>query len=399
VISGFRGTGKTALINRLLAQRRDDRVAVLSCAGSNPASSAVRCSRATGPVHQWLELDEPWTQASIAHRAASIASSGCFDYLLIEAPASGVPQDVARSLVERRSDGIALSDILRLDTLATVIDATWFLEQFESTLELTDLGFGPAHENQSLVHLLVNQAECADVLILNKSDGVHGRYLRALRALVRQLNPKARRVIAQYGQVDARLLWNAERFQTDGTLYRSFLAEAGESRQRKPDRFGLLSFIYRARRPFHPERFDALMESERFQPILRAKGIVWLATRPAWSGLWSQAGWVSQLGPLGHWAAAIPRDEWPNDPGFREAMLRLWKEPFGDRRQEFVVVCQGADRQEICRLFDECLLTDGEMAAGEDAWAKMADPFPSWELAPILKAPGKEAKKRYSDVE
>ena len=146
------------------------------------------------------------------------------------------------------------------------------------------------------------------------------------------------------------------------------------------DTYGIRSFVWRARRPLHPERFWETL-NEQWTGVIRSKGFFWLATRPDVAGMWSQAGGACQLQPGGLFWAAVPESEWPQDPSVRRAMLASFEGPFGDRRQEIAIIGAHMDEPTLRAMLDACLLTDAEMALGREAWAGFADPIPAWQVA------------------
>lgn len=144
--------------------------------------------------------------------------------------------------------------------------------------------------------------------------------------------------------------------------------------------YGISSFVYRARRPFHPDKFHALLHGDWFGgKLLRSKGFFWLATRPQYAGQWSQAGGIAHYGFAGMFWKAVPESRWPKDPETRGYIMEQWEEPFGDMRQELVFIGQNLDEARIRQALDECLLSDAVLADGHRAWADLPDPFPAWE--------------------
>jgi G3E family GTPase len=143
------------------------------------------------------------------------------------------------------------------------------------------------------------------------------------------------------------------------------------------EEYGIGNFIYQRRRPFHPARFHALVHEE-WPGVIRSKGLFWLASRPDFAGFWSQAGAVARNSCAGRFWAAIPADERPSDPDSRASLQRSWQEPWGDRRQEIVLIGQGLDRRALEAMLDKALLTDGEYREGVEAWKNFPDPFPKW---------------------
>ncbi len=266
--------------------------------------------------------------------------------------------------------------------MVTVVDAYNFLREYAAADELNARGIGLGDEDdRTVVDLLVDQVEFANVIVLNKCDLVDEVTLATIEGTLRSLNPDARVIRARFGEapLDAIFdtgLFDFERAQdAPGWLKTLRGAERSEI-----DEYGFTSFVYRARRPFHPTRFWDL--SGRAWPgVVRSKGFFWLASRNDQAGMWSQAGGACRIEPAGEWIAAQPKELWPDDPEGRAELERDWQEPWGDRRQEIVIIGTGVDREGLTAMLDAALLTDDEMSRGPEAWARLRDPIPSWEPA------------------
>ena len=146
------------------------------------------------------------------------------------------------------------------------------------------------------------------------------------------------------------------------------------------EEYGIASFSYEARRPFHPQKFhDFLHETERFGKLIRSKGYFWLSSRPEYAGQWSQAGGIAHYGFGGMFWKAVPKSNWPVDEEYLASIARQWVEPFGDMRQELVFIGQGLDQQGMTQALDACLLSEDEVLRGKGYWTTLQDPFPEWQ--------------------
>jgi G3E family GTPase len=385
VLSGFLGAGKTTLLNHVLHNRAGLRVAVIvnDMSAINIDAQLVRGGGAalSRTEEQLVEMTNGCICCTLREdlllEVGRLAREGRFDYLLIESTGISEPLPVAETFTFADEAGRSLSDIARLDTMVTVIDAFNFPQDFGSPDELRDrdLEAGEGDE-RTVVDLLVDQVEFADVLILNKTDLVEPDDLAQLEALLRKLNPTAALVRTQFGQVALDQVLNTGRFDfARAAEAPGWLKELRGEHVPETEEYGISSFVYRARRPFHPQRFWERI-NEDWPGVLRSKGLFWLATRMELNGVWSQAGGACRVEPGGYWAAALSQDEWPDEE--RDLIAKLWEEPYGDRRQEIVLIGQDMDAAALRAALDACLLTDAEFALGPEVWAAFADPFAGW---------------------
>jgi G3E family GTPase len=394
VLSGFLGAGKTTLLNHVLANREGLRVAVIvndmsevnidSQLIANPLAVAAP-SRLSRTQEKLVEFSNGCIcctlREDLLEEVASLAREGRFDYLLVESTGISEPLPVAETFTFTDEQGQSLSSLARLDTLVTVVDAVNFLADYCSRDELRDRGVGlDENDARDLVQLLVDQVEFANVIILNKADLVPEADLTYLEAILGKLNPDAVLLRASHSRVPLREIIDTQRFDMDhAASHPGWLAEAPGEHVPETEEYGISSRVFRGRRPFHPQRFWDLITGPAFKGVIRSKGFVWLATRPDHAGIWSSAGVVSSLQPGGLWLASAEQHEWPEelDPADIEA---IWEEPWGDRRQELVVIGAKLSDRLLADL-DACCLTDAEMALEPSGWLTLDDPFPAWVIA------------------
>lgn len=388
VLSGFPGAGKTTLLNHVLTNRQGLRVAVIfnDMSEVNVDARLVKTGGA-----ELSRVDEKLVEFSngcicctlredLLKEVRSLAEQGRFDYLLIESTGISEPLPVAETFTFEDETGESLSQVARLDTLITVMDAVHFEADFSSIENLHDRSLGVSEEDgRDIVHLLVDQIEFADVIVISRCDLVDESSLNRVEAVLRKLNPSTSIVRASNGEVDLKQILNTGQFSNEwAARHQQWLAVPRGQEASETDEYGFCSHVFRARRPFHPDRLLKFLSSSKFGRFMRSKGLIWIATRHSSGGEWSQAGKILNLKNAGRWAASFPRRDWPDDPGFLAETMRVWEEPWGDRRQELVVIGRQLSAEEIHSLLDECLLTDDEMALDPVGWSEWRDPFQSW---------------------
>lgn len=389
VLSGFLGAGKTTLLNHVLNNREGRKVAVIvnDMSEVNIDAQIVRDgTQLSRTEEKMVEMSNGCICCTLREdllvEIRRLATEKRFDYLLIESTGISEPLPVAETFTFRDEAGRSLSDVARLDTMVTVVDAYNFIRDYGSEDSLHTRGQSLGKDDQrTVVDLLIEQVEFCDVIVVNKADLVDTSSLARLKGILRTLNPRAKLVDAQFGAVALDNILATGLFDFDEAADApGWLKEMRGEHIPETVEYGLSSFVYRARRPFHPQRFWDLIHSE-WAGVIRSKGYFWLASRMTFAGEWSQAGGACRYGAAGLWWAAVDPADWPDDPEYLFRIRQKSEGIYEDRRQELVFIGMDMDREHIIRALNDCLLTDAEMRLGENAWAKFPDPFPQWRMA------------------
>lgn len=387
VLSGFLGAGKTTLLNHILHNREGRRVAVIvnDMSEVNIDAALIRDGGA-----ELSRTDEKLVEMSngcicctlredLLIEVERLARDGRFDQLVIESTGISEPLPVAETFTFEGEDGRSLNEIAQLDTMVTVVDAYNFLRDYSSQDSLRSRGESLGEEDRrTVVDLLIEQIEFCDVIVLNKIDLISVEERERLMAILTHLNPRAKIEVSEFGRVPLQRVLGTGLFDfAEASKAPAWLKELRGEHAPETEEYGIRNFLYHARRPFHPERFFAWVESER-AGVIRSKGFFWLASHPTLAGSWSQAGAVARHGVAGHWWVAVPQESWPQDPESIALIQEKWADGVGDARQEIVLIGMNMDEAALRARLDACLLTEKEMAQGPAIWMSWKNPFPDW---------------------
>ncbi|MBC6409889.1 MAG: GTP-binding protein [Ekhidna sp.] len=392
VLSGFLGAGKTTLLNHVLNNREGLKVAVIV----NDMSEVNIDEKLVANGAKLSRTDEKLVEMSngcicctlredLMIEVEKLAKMNKFDYLLIESTGISEPIPVAQTFSFATGDELYdLTRLCRLDTMVTVVDAFNFFRDFGSADTIIDRNMTDDNEDdRSVVNLLTDQVEFANIIILNKSDLVTENQLDLLEKTLHKLNPTARIIRTTHSRIDPGEILNTRLFnyetaeQSAGWQKELELAQKGISHSPETEEYGIGSFVYRNIRPFHPKRFLDYVSQDFPTTVIRSKGIFWIASRPDKAILWSQAGGSLKAEVYGRWWAGVPMKQRALSEVYLEnqdEIQKKWDKQWGDRMNELVLIGQDMDKEKITKDLNDCLLTDFEivgMQSGngfEDDW-------------------------------
>ena len=390
VLSGFLGSGKTTLLNHVLNNRAGMRVAVIVNDMSEVNIDAQLITEGGAELsrteEKLIELSNGCICCTLREdlllEVTKLAKENRFDYLLIESTGISEPLPVAETFTFADEEGSSLSDVAQLDTMVTVVDGFNWLRDWDAAQTLKERGEAVGDgDERTVTDLLVEQIEFANVLVLNKTDLCSPDELGRLEVILRQLNPSARIVRSVWGKVALDDVINTGLFDFDEAAQApGWLAELRGEHTPETEEYGIGNFIYRSRRPFHPERFHKALQGD-FKGVIRSKGHFWLATRMEQAGSWAQAGRVARFDQAGYWWAAVDPAQRPDTPEFVTYLHDIWQGEYGDRRQEIVFIGQQMNQSLIEAQLNAALLTDAELEQTPSQWQSWHDPFPAWQPA------------------
>lgn len=378
VLSGFLGAGKTTLLNHILHNKENMRVAVIvnDMSEVNIDAQLVRNENVLHHTEEKLvEMSNGCIcctlREDLLQEVQRLAAEGRFDYLLIESSGISEPLPVAQTFTYKDDQlGIDLSAFSTLDTLVTVVDAFNFHRDYSSREMVPD-------DTRTIVNLLTEQIEFANVIILNKCDLVTAAERNAIKALLRKFNADARIIEAERSVVPLKEILHTSLFDFETTSQSAgWIAELEREHIPETEEYGISSFVYRSRAPFHPERFWHYIQHQWPAGVVRSKGLCWIASRPDIAINWSQAGASLMADRAGLWWCAIPKEKWQLDEDTAALIQQRWHPVFEDRYNELVIIGQDLEKERIINELDVCLCNDLEIKE----WVyggKFIDPFPT----------------------
>ena len=388
VLSGFLGAGKTTLLNHILHNKEGLKVAVIvnDMSEVNVDADLVKNENVLSRTEEKLvEMSNGCICCTLREdlmvEVERLAKENRFDYLLIESTGISEPIPVAQtfSFVDEEN-GIDLSRFSYVDTMVTVVDAFNFFRDFGSPETLVDRDMTDIEgDDRTIVNLLTDQIEFANVIILNKTDLVTKDDLGVLKAAIKKLNPSAKIIESTYSKVDPNEILNTGIFNFEEAEQSAGWIDELNKDEHTPEteEYGIGSFVYRSRKPFDPNRFWHFVQYQFPNNVIRSKGMYWMASRPKQALIWGQAGGSLKADSAGVWWCSMPFEKRTQFLSFIENQSIIesdWDPTFGDRKNEIVFIGQDMDETLIRSLLDACLSTDEELASGkwkkgfEDEW-------------------------------
>ena len=389
VLSGFLGAGKTTLLNHILNNREGKKVAVIVNDMSEVNIDAALVEKGGADLSRTEEKLVEMSNGCICctlredllEQVRQLSEERRFDYLVIESTGISEPLPVATTFDFRDEKDKSLSDVSRLDTMVTVVDAGNLIKNYSSTDFLKDKGeVAGENDQRTLVDLLVEQIEFANVILLNKVDLVSKKELEIVRAVIRGLNAKAKIIETSNSKVVLKEVIDTKLYDLkEAQNHPLWAQELYNSDEHIPEteEYGITSFVYRARAPFNPEKIHEFFNQE-WPGVVRAKGFFWISSRPDYVGEVSQAGAFVRHQGIGRWWASVKEDQWPKDASFKQNISKIWLKNYGDRRQEivFIGLKNQMDISFLKDKLDKFLIKDYSINLENSL--KFKDPFPEW---------------------
>ena len=389
VLSGFLGAGKTTLLNHVLHNREGKRVAVIVNDMSEVNIDAALVEKGGAELSRTEEKLVEMSNGCICctlredllEQVRKLAKDGKFDYLLIESTGISEPLPVATTFDFRDENGLSLSDVAELDTMVTVVDAANLINYYSSTDFLRDRGESLGEQDErTLVDLLVEQIEFANVILLNKVDLISKEQLKTVTAIIRGLNTKAKIIETTLSKVELKEVMDTKLYDLEEAQDHPLWAQElynPNAHVPETDEYGITSFVYRARAPFDPKKIHEFFTQE-WPGVIRAKGFFWLSSRPDFVGEISQAGAFVKHKGIGRWWASVPESEWPDREAVEDSIGQYWTDNYGERRQGivFIGLKNQMKQDSLWKRLDSCLVED--YLSAPKAFENSDDPFPTW---------------------
>ena len=389
VLSGFLGAGKTTLLNHILHNKEGLRVAVIvnDMSEVNIDAEFVKNENTLSRTEEKLvEMSNGCICCTLREdlmiEVEKLAKEDRFDYLLIESTGISEPIPVAQTFSFESEDGaIDLSKFSYVDTMVTVVDAFNFMKDFSSAQFLKDRDLTDIEgDERTIVNLITDQIEFANVILLNKTDLVSQSEVKNLKDIINKLNPKAQIIKTEYSRVDINKVVGTGRFDfEEAESSAGWIQELENEHTPETEEFGIGSFVFRSKRPFHPERFLNFIQNNFPNNVIRSKGLFWLGSRSDQALIWSSAGGSIKSDPAGVWWASMPFSERINYTSFIDNQASIesdWEPPFGDRKIELVFIGQQLNPDKIKNQLENCLLNDEELQHWKDGKFQKNDNWP-----------------------
>ena len=389
VLSGFLGAGKTTLLNHILHNKEGLKVAVIvnDMSEVNIDANLIKAENTLSRTEEKLvEMSNGCICCTLREdlmiEVEKLAKENRFDYLLIESTGISEPIPVAQTFTFVNEDeNIDLAKFSYIDTMVTVVDGFNFFKDFGSAQTLEDIkATNIENDKRTLVNLLVDQIEFANVIILNKTDLISETQLQYLKATITKLNPIAKIICSEMSKVDPKEILNTRLFNFEkAEMSAGWMQELGGMHTLETEEYGISSFVYRNEKPFHPNRFWQFISKDFPQTIIRSKGLFWLASRQDQAINWSQAGGSMKAESAGVWWASMPFGDRIKHQSFadnKEIIEERWTADFGDKLNELVFIGIHLNEKDVREMLDKCICTEEEIMLMFSGMFPEKDAFP-----------------------
>jgi len=377
VLSGFLGSGKTTLLNHILHNKKGLKVAVIvnDMSEVNVDADLIKNENTLSRTEEKLvEMSNGCICCTLREdlmiEVEQLAKENRFDYMLIESTGISEPVPVAQTFsFMDEENGIDLSRLSYIDTMVTVVDAFNFAKDFGSSETLMDRELSDIEGDvRTIVNLLTDQIEFANVIILNKTDLVSREHRNILKALIQKLNPSAKVIESVYSKIEPQKILNTGLFNFEEAEQSAGWIEELNKAEHTPEteEYGITSFVFRSKKPFDPKRFWNYVQHKFPETVIRSKGLFWLASRNKQALIWSQAGGSLKADIGGVWWSSMPFSDRIQYLAFIENQKNIestWDKTFGDRKNEIVFIGQEMEEELIIKELEQCLSTDEELSS------------------------------------
>ncbi|QKS69861.1 GTP-binding protein [Paenalkalicoccus suaedae] len=381
VLSGYLGAGKTTMLNHLLQNREGLRIAVIvnDMSEINVDADLIDQGGFKRTEEKLVEMSNGCICCTLREdlliEVENLVKQGNIDHIVIESTGISEPVPVAQtfSYIDEET-GIDLTRFCYINNMVTVVDVYRFWHDYESGDSLLDREQSLGEDDtRKVADLLIDQIEFCNVLVLNKTDMIEPQQLRKLEGVLRKLQPEAEVIRTNYGKISSRDILSNTRFDFDQASRSVGWIKELDAPEHTPEteEYGISSFVYRRKVPFHTERFGAWL-SRIPTAIVRAKGAIWTATHNDYVMMLSQAGPSISLSPVAYWIGALPRVEQEKYLQANKSLQDEWDPQFGDRKTELVIIGVDLPRHLVEEELDRCLLTPHEL---DSDWTTIKNPF------------------------
>ena len=362
LLTGYLGAGKTTLLNHVLANQEGYKVAVIvndigevnidasliEKGGSVTEKDDNLVPLSNGCICCTLKVD-------LLNQIVSLVAMNRFDYILIEASGICEPIPIVQTIgmLDGTFDNDQFPEICRLDNVVSVVDAKRLVDEFTSGDSLLKNNI----DDEDIENLLIQQIEFCNTIILNKVDEITEEEKKKVIAVVRQLQPEAKMIEANYGKVEISDILDTHSYDFEKASMSAgwvHALEEEDEEETETEEYGIGTFVYKTVRPFYQTKFEDFV-GDWPKNVIRCKGVVWFGSDRDYAYIFEQAGQQKTATKSGKWLAAAPKRERDEILSENPKILADWDEKYGDRMIKLVFIGQNMDKDKICKALDDCL--------------------------------------------